>query len=53
MPTKDLIHAWYVNRFMRLRQTAFRDPDSFFKRYAQVSEEEALRSPKGSGRTST
>lgn len=39
---ESLIHTWYVNRFMRLRQTAFRNPDSFFKRYAEVSEEEAL-----------
>ena len=25
-----LIHKWYVDRFMRLRETAFRNPDSFF-----------------------
>ncbi len=37
-----LIHSWYVNRFMRLRQTAFKDPDSYFKRYAQAGEAEAL-----------
>jgi type I pantothenate kinase len=37
-----LIHSWYVDRFMRLRQTAFKNPESFFKRYAQVSEAEAL-----------
>ena len=24
---ESLIHTWYVNRFMRLRQTAFRNPD--------------------------
>ena len=36
------LHRWYVNRFMRLRQTAFRDPDSFFRRYSEVSEDEAL-----------
>ncbi len=39
---ESLIHSWYVNRFMHLRQTAFKDPDSFFKRYAQISEDEAL-----------
>ncbi|SES43541.1 pantothenate kinase [Rhizobium sp. NFR03] len=39
---ENLIHSWYVDRFMRLRQTAFKNPDSFFKRYADVSEEEAL-----------
>ncbi|WP_413710606.1 type I pantothenate kinase [Rhizobium sp. Rhizsp82] len=36
------IHNWYVNRFMRLRETAFRDPNSYFHRYASISEKEAL-----------
>ena len=36
------LHRWYVNRFMTLRQTAFRDPRSFFRKYAEVGEEEAL-----------
>lgn len=39
---EDLIHQWYVNRFMNLRQTAFRDPSSYFNRYASISEEAAL-----------
>ena len=33
-----LIHDWYIARFMRLRETAFRNPDSFFHRYSQLSE---------------
>jgi type I pantothenate kinase len=36
-----LIHSWYVERFMKLRQTAFRDPNSFFNRYATVGEDAA------------
>ena len=40
---EDDLHRWYVNRFMRLRHTSFRDPLSFFRRYAEVSDEEALR----------
>ncbi|MBB3463825.1 type I pantothenate kinase [Rhizobium sp. BK377] len=36
------IHNWYVTRFMRLRETAFRDPDSYFHRYASISEEKAV-----------
>ena len=28
---------------MRLRETAFRDPQSYFHRYARISEAEALR----------
>lgn len=35
------IHRWYVQRFMNLRQTAFRDPNSYFNRYATISEAEA------------
>ena len=36
-----MIESWYVERFLRLRQTAFRDPASYFHRYATLSEEEA------------
>jgi type I pantothenate kinase len=36
-----LIESWYVERFLKLRQTAFRDPASYFHRYAALSEEEA------------
>jgi len=38
----DLIHHWYITRFMRLRETAFRNPASFFHRYSQLSEDAAL-----------
>ena len=36
------IRAWYVNRFLRLRETAFRDPASYFQRYAEESPEQAV-----------
>ncbi|WP_157014429.1 type I pantothenate kinase [Mesorhizobium xinjiangense] len=36
-----LIHKWYIDRFMRLRQTAFRNPKSFFHRYSELSDEAA------------
>ncbi|MCC6203397.1 MAG: type I pantothenate kinase [Hyphomicrobiales bacterium] len=36
-----LIHEWYITRFMRLRETAFRNPESFFHRYSQLSEDAA------------
>ena len=39
---EDLVEAWYVERFLRLRQTAFRDPASYFHRYAALSEDEAV-----------
>jgi type I pantothenate kinase len=38
---EELVENWYVERFLRLRQTAFRDPASYFHRYATLSEEEA------------
>jgi type I pantothenate kinase len=39
---EKLINNWYVARFMRLRETAFRDPNSYFHRYASISDDEAL-----------
>lgn len=32
---------WYVTRFLRLRETAFQDPQSYFVRYGRMSEAEA------------
>jgi type I pantothenate kinase len=37
----ETIESWYVARFMRLRQTAFRDPGAYFHRYAELSDEVA------------
>ena len=38
---ENLIHKWYIDRFMRLRETAFKSPESFFHRYSQLSEDSA------------
>ena len=38
---EDLLEKWYIQRFMRLRQTAFRDPRSYFRKYADISDAEA------------
>ena len=35
------LELWFVERFMRLRQTAFRDPQSYFRKYADLSAEAA------------
>ncbi|WP_062226659.1 type I pantothenate kinase [Aureimonas frigidaquae] len=35
------LRRWYVSRFMKLRETAFRQEGSFFHRYSKVSEAEA------------
>lgn len=36
------IEQWYVDRFLRLQRSAFTDPDSYFHRYAGLSEPEAI-----------
>jgi type I pantothenate kinase len=38
---EDLLERWYVDRFMRLRDTAFRDPRSFFKKFADLDDASA------------
>ena len=38
---EDDIIRWYVDRFRRLRDTAFQDPRSYFTRFASLSDEEA------------
>ncbi len=38
---ENMVHHWYIDRFMRLRETAFKNPESFFHRYSQLSEEAA------------
>lgn len=39
--TRD-IRTWYVERFLQLRRTAFADPQSYFHRYAGLSDAEAV-----------
>lgn len=38
----DDIRTWYTERFLHLRETAFRDPASYFERYAHLSVPEAI-----------
>jgi type I pantothenate kinase len=40
--TED-IRQWYVDRFLQLRRTAFARPESYFRRYATLSDAEAVR----------
>ncbi|HEX2577851.1 MAG TPA: type I pantothenate kinase [Aquihabitans sp.] len=35
------VRRWYVERFHTLRETVFQRPDSYFQRYAALSDEEA------------
>ncbi len=39
---ETMLRNWYVERFMRLRSTAFLDPKSYFHRFSKVGEDEAL-----------
>ena len=36
------IERWYVDRFLRLQRGAFADPQSYFHRFAELSEEDAI-----------
>lgn len=38
---EDHLERWYIERFFRLRETAFTQQDSFFYRYSQISDEQA------------
>ena len=35
---EDVLKSWYVDRFLTLRGTAFRDPKSYFHRYSGLSD---------------
>lgn len=37
------VRRWYVERFLALRETAFRDPASYFRRYAEMDTETATK----------
>ena len=37
----DSVKGWYVERLLTLRDTAFAQPDAYFKRYADLSNSEA------------
>jgi type I pantothenate kinase len=38
----DDVRRWYVERFLELRRTAFSRPESYFRRYASLSDEQAV-----------
>jgi type I pantothenate kinase len=38
---EDDVERWYVERFLDLRGTAFADPGSYFRRFAELSDDEA------------
>jgi type I pantothenate kinase len=38
---REHLRSWYVERFLRLRETVFRDPESYFHRFTTLPESEA------------
>jgi type I pantothenate kinase len=40
--SEPVLRSWYVDRFLTLRGTAFRNPKSYFHRYSRLSDEEAV-----------
>lgn len=36
------LERWFIQRFMRLRDTAFRDPSSYFRKYADLDDAQAV-----------
>ena len=39
---EEVLRQWYVQRFLALRETAFRDPKSYFHRYSRLTDDEAI-----------
>ena len=39
---EGLIQKWFLDRFLTLRDTVFRDPESYFHKYAALTEPEAV-----------
>jgi type I pantothenate kinase len=39
---EEALENWYIERFLRLRDTAFRDPESYFKAYAALDAPAAI-----------
>ncbi|MGH9558190.1 MAG: type I pantothenate kinase, partial [Bryobacteraceae bacterium] len=39
---EEMIESWYVARFLKLCETVFRNPESYFNRYAELTRTEAI-----------
>jgi type I pantothenate kinase len=44
---EDDIEGWYVDRFLTLRESVFKDPSSYFRFYAELGDDEAVDVAKG------
>ena len=45
------VEQWYIERFLALRETVFRNPSSYFHRYADLTPEEAVETARTLWRT--
>jgi type I pantothenate kinase len=41
--SEQIVERWYIERFLRLRDTVFQNKSSYFHRYSELSEDEAVR----------
>lgn len=39
---EEQLQAWYINRFLKFREGAFTNPNSYFHHYSQLPESEAI-----------
>lgn len=39
---EPVLRRWYIERFMTLRRTTFQDPNSYFRRYAELDDDNAI-----------
>jgi type I pantothenate kinase len=44
---ENVLRSWYIDRFLTLRSTAFRDPKSYFHRYSKLTDQEAAETANG------
>jgi type I pantothenate kinase len=39
---EPFLRQWFIDRFQKLRETAFKDPQSFFHRFSKLTDDEAV-----------
>lgn len=48
---EDALERWYIDRFLSFRSTAFSNPNSYFRSYADLTDEEAVDTARNIWRT--
>jgi type I pantothenate kinase len=39
---EEMIRKWFIERFLKLKRTAFTDPSSYFRKYSEMDDETAI-----------